>query len=55
MRAETTKPQEAWDVYEGMRWIDRVFYVAGMTAEEVKRSLVDHDGYNPRIMVRKGG
>ena len=42
------------------KWIDRVFYVVRadggkrQTAEDVKRSLVDHDGYNPNIVVRGG-
>lgn len=36
--------------------IDTVFYSEGdkITAEEVKRSLVSHDGYDCNIVVRKG-
>ncbi len=34
-------------------WIDRVFYDEDMSAEEVRRSLVNHDGYSPDITVRK--
>lgn len=32
--------------------INTVFFQKGMTADEVKRSLVDHDGYPDNITVR---
>lgn len=37
------------------REIDTVYYDARceMTAEDVRRDLIDHDGYDPRITVRK--
>lgn len=40
-------------VYLGGRLIDEVPYSASakMTAADVKRSLVEHDGYNPSIRV----
>ena len=53
-------PSQAWNVYLNGKLIDTVFYNthcdggAKITAEEVKKSLVDHDGYNPAIVVRKG-
>ena len=34
--------------------IDTVFAVAE-DAEEVRRSLINHDGYHPRIIVREQG
>ena len=39
----------------GLQHIDTVFYQEHprITAEEVRRSLIDHDGYPPDIMVRK--
>ena len=42
----------AWDIYLNGKWIDTVF---GMEkdADEVKRSLINHDGYDWRIVVRK--
>ena len=45
----------AFDVYLRRKLIDTVFYSAGATvdADEVKRSLVGHDGYNPAIVVRR--
>src|SRR5271157_1659956 len=43
-----------WDVYLNGKWQNRVYYVAGMTADEVKRSLVNHDGLDPSIEVRSG-
>lgn len=41
----------AWDVYKGLQWIDRVYMVPSMTADEVKRALVEHDGYDADISV----
>ena len=63
---KTTMPSKGWDVYlENKRFmngkaieykhVDTVFFDASMDADEVKRSLVDHDGYDPNIMVRCGG
>jgi len=42
-----------WNVYLEGKKIDSVPYVASMDADEVKRSLVDHDGYDPGIYVIK--
>ena len=42
----------AWDVYLDGRKIDTVFDQE-TDAVEVKRSLVDHDGYDPNITVKK--
>lgn len=33
------------------KWIDRVFYNGYEDTNEVRRSLIDHDGYDPRIIV----
>lgn len=37
------------------KFVDRVFYDDSdpITTDEVKRSLVDHDGYNPNITVTR--
>ena len=40
-----------WKVILDRRVIDKGFFVSTITAEEVKRSLVNHDGYNPCIEV----
>lgn len=51
---------KAFDVYKFNRKtgklekIDTVFYDDDFTSEEVKRSLVNHDGYSEDITVRKG-
>lgn len=55
---------KAFDVYKSnpnskagrLKKIDTVFYSEGdkITAEEVKRSLINHDGYNYDITVRRG-
>ena len=50
----------AWDVYLNGRLIDTVFWNektyngAIITADEIKRSLVEHDDYDPSIVVKKG-
>lgn len=47
-------PHQAWSVSLNGREIDIVFYDLSYTsAEEVKRSLVNHDGYDPSIVVRR--
>ena len=43
----------AYNVYIGRKLIDTVFQSGSSTAAEVKRSLVNHDGYDPRIKVTK--
>ena len=47
---------EAWDVYLNGKEIDTVFYTSDpkRTPEEVKKSLVEHDNYDPEIVVKKG-
>ena len=46
-------PAIGWNVYLRGKLIDTVWFGDDMTAEEVKRSLVNHDGYDPRIEVRR--
>lgn len=42
---------KAYDVFLNGEEIDTVFYTGYDSADEVKRSLVDHDGYDPSIEV----
>jgi hypothetical protein len=44
---------QAFNVYKGSRLVDTVFYSKGdkVDADEVKRSLVGHDGYDQDIRV----
>ena len=42
----------AWNVYLDGKLIDTVF-ATGYDAEEMRRSLINHDGYDARIVVRK--
>lgn len=42
---------KAWDVYFRGRWLDTVFYTPDCDAGYVKRTLVNHDGYPPDIVV----
>lgn len=41
----------AYNVYLNGRLIDTVWFT-GYTADEARKSLIDHDGYDPRIVVR---
>lgn len=43
---------EAFNVYRGKKLVDKVF-AEGYTAEEMKRSLINHDGYPSDIRVVK--
>lgn len=43
--------EAAWDVYLNDKLIDTVFYDNDLDADYVKKSLVDHDGYDPNIKV----
>jgi hypothetical protein len=42
-----------YDVYVGSTWATRVFS-GDPDIEAVKRSLIEHDGYSPNIVVRRG-
>jgi hypothetical protein len=42
----------AWNVYLNDELIDTVF-AAGYDAEEMRRSLINHDGYDPSITVEE--
>ena len=41
-----------WDVYLCFKWIDKVFFNEAVTAEQVRTSLINHDGYDSRIIVK---
>lgn len=43
----------AWNVYLKGRLIDTLFCGKSVTADEVYRGLVHHDGYESGIVVRK--
>jgi len=42
-----------WDVYLKGRLIDSVPYTEDCSYEYVKNGLINHDGYNPCIEIRK--
>jgi hypothetical protein len=44
---------QAWDVIRNNRVIDTVFYQRGMTLHQVRNSLIEHDGHDVDIIVRK--
>lgn len=43
---------KAYNVYLNGRLIDTVWFT-GYTAEDVRRSLIEHDGYDSRIFVEE--
>ena len=44
-----------WNVSLNRKNIDTVFYNADIPKEDVKQSLINHDGYNPNIRLNKAG
>ena len=42
-----------WNVYIGRNLIDSVPYQKGCNKEYVRRSLIEHDGYDLDIVVKK--
>ena len=55
MSAKWNGGSGAFSVYLNGKEIDKVFFTADHTADEVRRSLIRHDGYDPAIVVRRGG
>jgi len=54
--ADPLRPRGAhqkWNVYSGGKLITSVFYVPGMEADDVRRGLIDHDGYPSDIKVKR--
>ena len=43
----------AFNVYLNGKWIDTVFFYVGITREQVRRSLIQKDGYHPDIRVAR--
>lgn len=43
---------KGWDVFFGSQLIDTVYFTASCDEAEVRRSLIDHDGYDRRIRIR---
>lgn len=46
---------ERFEVFLYGKLVDVVFYVIGMSADEVRLSLINHDGYSSGISVVKRG
>lgn len=52
------KPMTAWDVFkpwtgDSDEYLDTVFYVSTMDADQVRDSLIRHDGFDSDIIVKK--
>ena len=43
----------AWNVYLNNRLIDTVFYMSDCDVDYVRSSLINHDGYNPQIQLKR--
>lgn len=41
-----------WEVSLAGIVLDTVYFLTGISAAEVRRSLIERDGYNPQINVR---
>lgn len=50
--AEGPRRMAAFDVYQAGKHVDTVFYSGSVSADEVRRELVEHDGYDGSIEVR---
>lgn len=53
VRSNPNPSSKSFDVFLHGKLIDTVFYSAGakVTTDEIKRSLINHDGYSPDIVV----
>lgn len=51
VRPVLTPRKAKWAVYLGRKEISQVYFDPKMTAEEVRNSLVNHDGIAPNIRV----
>lgn len=51
MQLKKNTPYKAWDVYLHNALIDTVFYDSNCDKDYVKLSLINHDGYNPNIVL----
>ena len=52
-KATAPGAHQKWNVYSGGKLIDAVFYVPSMEADDVRRGLINHDGYPSDISVRR--
>ena len=48
---KVTKNMKRWKVYLNDQWIDTVFFNRDCDKDYVYRALVNHDGYDPRIVI----
>ena len=44
---------QGFKVFKGKKLIDVVFYEDSCDREYVRKSLIEHDGYDPNIVVTK--
>lgn len=44
---------KGFNVFLNGKWLNKVFYLDGFTPEEVKKSLIEHDNFDARIIVKE--
>jgi hypothetical protein len=50
---EAASAHIGWDVFLGVEKLDTVFYNRSCTAQYVRETLINHDGLDPHIVVRR--
>jgi hypothetical protein len=45
------KRQKTWNVYLNGELIDTIFYFCNVDEDEVLQDLIEHDGYDPMIVI----
>jgi len=50
----TASTMVKWNVYLGDCLVTSVWYSKDCNKEYVKRTLIEHDGHNPDIEIKKG-
>lgn len=48
------RPSKAFHVFQDGKKLETVYFLASMSPAEVKKSLVDHDGFDADIVVKEG-
>ena len=54
METQPKRRFTTWLVYLDGKQVTAVFFDSDMKANEVKRSLIEHDGFDFRITLRRG-
>ena len=47
------KKMTGWNVYLNGKWVNKVFFVETETKEQILKSLINHDGFDSSIAIKK--